>query len=50
MMNAQQVINTSPQRSQSLSQQASYWVAAYMVAGIVGLALIGLAFRKHVEL
>lgn len=32
------------------SQQAAYWVAGFMLAGIVGLATIGLIFRKHVEL
>lgn len=48
MMNSQQVMNTGGQ--QSLSPQEAWWVAGFMIAGVVGLAAIGFFFRKHVEL
>lgn len=49
MMSGQQVIDTT-RSGQQPSQQAAYWVAGFMLAGIAGLAVIGLIFRKHVEL
>lgn len=34
----------------AVNKQPSYWVAGLMLAGLLGLVLIGLLFRKHVEL
>lgn len=48
----QGVVNTLPQGRgpQTLSQQDSWWVAGFMFAGIAGLLVIYLIFRKNVEL
>jgi hypothetical protein len=49
MMNSAQVMNTGGQQ-QNLSPQEAWWVAGFMIAGVLGLLAIGLIFRKHVEL
>ena len=42
------VVNTT--RGSPLSATDAYWVAGFMLAGVVGLVLIHILFRKHVEL
>lgn len=44
-----QVLDTSKNQF-NLSPTESWWVAGFMIAGVVGLAAIGFFFRKHVEL
>lgn len=47
MMN--QVVNTN-QPQMVLGKQDAWWVAGFMVAGVVGLVVIALVFRRNVEL
>jgi len=49
-MSSQQVINTTGQQTAPMDPRAAWWVAGYMVAGIVGLVLIAAIFRRHREL
>lgn len=50
MMNTAQVMMNTGQGSNALSPQEAWWVAGFMIAGVLGLAVIGFLFRKHVEL